>query len=93
MEHLLEKGCDICMVQETFLMENDNAKLKEINEFGFEVISNPRKHRSGGGIATIYKNDLKIKCNFRLNNISLKSFYVYILKVSIFHNIIYHRMG
>ena len=47
-------------------MENDNAKLKEIKEFGFEVISNPRKHRSGGGIAIIYKNDLKIKCNNNL---------------------------
>ena len=55
-------------------MENDNAKLKEIKEFGFEVISNPRKHRTGGGVAIIYKSDIKLKCN--TNVTKYKSFQI-----------------
>ena len=62
MEHLMETECDICFVQETFLRVGDDAKFAEIREYGWNVMSNPRKHRSGGGIAMLYK------CNFKLSN-------------------------
>ena len=43
MEHLLEVDCDICFIQETFLREGDKAKLAEIRDYGWSVLSNPRK--------------------------------------------------
>ena len=64
MEHLLEVDCDICFIQETFLREGDKAKLAEIRDYGWSVLSNPRKHRSGGGIAYIlYKNTITLNNN------------------------------
>ena len=73
MEHLLEVGCDICLVQETFLSDKDTAKM-EIKDYGMEIISNPRKYRSGGGIAVIYRKSLEMKCNGNL--VTRKSFQV-----------------
>ena len=74
LEHLLETGCDVCFVQETFLRVNDDAKLAEIRDYGMNVISNPRKHRSGGGIAFLYKSDFKLKINTQVTK--YKSFQV-----------------
>ena len=59
MEHLGDVGC-ICLVQETFLREADSAKLQEIKDYGWCIISDPRKHRSGGGIGILYKHDIKL---------------------------------
>lgn len=74
LEHLLETGCDVCFVQETFLRVNDDAKLAEIRDYGMSVISNPRKHRSGGGIAFLYRSDFKLKVNTQVSK--YKSFQV-----------------
>lgn len=74
MEHLLDVNCDICLVQETFLSDKDTAKLMEIKDYGMEVISNPRKYRSGGGIAVIYKKCIDMKCNVNINK--YKSFQI-----------------
>lgn len=63
MEHLNDKDCDICLVQETFLKGADTAKLQEIEDYGWNILSNPRKFRSGGGIAILYKRHLKLKSN------------------------------
>ena len=56
-------SCDICLVQETFLKEADKAILKEITDLGWSISSNPRKHRSGGGIAILYRPDITLKSN------------------------------
>ena len=74
MEHLQDVGCDICFVQETFLRDGDKAKLAEIQEYGWNIISNPRKYRSGGGIAMLYKNSIELKCNTKVTK--YKSFQV-----------------
>ena len=74
MEHLQDKGCDICFVQETWLKEADTAKLQEIKDYGWNVLSNPRKHRSGGGIAFLYRKWLKLKLNEKV--VKYKSFQV-----------------
>ena len=63
MEHLQDQECDICFVQETFLKEADTAKLQEIRDYGWNILSNPRKHRSGGGIAFLYRKDITLKSN------------------------------
>jgi len=74
MEHLLEVGCDICFVQETFLRDKDDAKLAEIKDYGMNVLSNPRKHRSGGGVAMLYNNKFQLKTNNKVKK--YKSFQV-----------------
>ena len=66
MEHLQDTECDVCFVQETFLRDGDNAKLAEIREYGWNILSNPRKYRSGGGIAMLYKNSIDLKCNTKV---------------------------
>ena len=74
MEHLEDTGCDICFVQETFLRDGDKAKLAEIQDYGWNIISNPRKYRSGGGIAMLYRNSIELKCNTKVTK--YKSFQV-----------------
>ena len=74
MEHLLEVDCDICFIQETFLREGDKAKLAEIKDYGWGVLSDPRKHRSGGGIAMLYRNSIQLKSNTKVTK--YKSFQV-----------------
>ena len=74
MEHLLDMDCDICFIQETFLREGDKAKLAEIREYGWSVLSDPRKHRSGGGIAMLYRNNIQLKANNKVTK--YKSFQV-----------------
>ena len=66
--------CDICFIQETFLREGDKAKLAEIREYGWSVLSDPRKHRSGGGIAMLYRNNIQLKANNKVTK--YKSFQV-----------------
>ena len=72
MEHLQDQECDICFVQETFLKEADTAKLQEIRDYGWNILSNHRKHRSDGGIAFLYRKDITLKSN----NNKYKSFQV-----------------
>ena len=74
MEHLLEMDCDICFVQETFLRDGDKAKLMEIKDYGWSILSDSRKHRSGGGIAMLYKNTIQLKSNNKV--MKYKSFQV-----------------
>ena len=74
MEHLLDVECDICFIQETFLREGDKAKLTEIRDYGWNVLSDPRKHRSGGGIAMLYRNNITLKSNNKVTK--YKSFQV-----------------
>lgn len=74
MEHLLDMDCDICFIQDTFLREGDKAKLAEIREYGWSVLSDPRKHRSGGGIAMLYRNNIQLKANNKVTK--YKSFQV-----------------
>ena len=66
MEHLQDQECDICFVQETFLKEADTAKLQEIRDYGWNILSNARKHRSGGGIAFLYRKDITLKINTKV---------------------------
>ena len=62
------------MLQETFLKISDKAILKEINDLGWNILSDPRKHRRGGGIAVLYKPDLVLKNNDKV--VKYKSFQV-----------------
>ena len=70
----MDKDVDICLVQETFLCQGDTAKLKEIKDLSWQIKSDPRKHRSGGGIATLSKHAVKLKYNDKVKK--YKSFQV-----------------
>ena len=74
MEHIRDQDCDICFVQETFLKEADTAKLQEIRDYGWDISSNPRKHRSGGGIAFLSRKELMLSSNEKI--VKYKSFQV-----------------
>ena len=74
MEHLQDQECDICFVQETYLKEADTAKLQEIRDYGWDILSDPRKHRSGGGIAFLSRKSLKLGANEKVTK--YKSFQV-----------------
>ena len=65
LEHIKETDTDVCFLQETFLKKKDAAKLAEIREYGYGVISVPRP-RCGGGIAAIYRHDLHLQHNKKI---------------------------
>ena len=48
-------------MQESWLKEDDQAKLSEIEDLGYKIISAPRKNRGGGGLAVLYKGLLNVK--------------------------------
>ena len=53
LELLIDENIDVCFLTESWLKINDKAKFSEIREFGFEIISAPRKGR-GGGVGFLY---------------------------------------
>ena len=67
-------GCDVCLVQETFLCQKDDAKIKEMMDHNWIMKSDPRKHRSGGGIGVLHHSNIKMKSNEKI--MKYKSFQV-----------------
>ena len=53
-------GLDICAIKETWLKENDEIGKASLKLEGYEIFSSPCPIRSGGGIAVVYKEDLKV---------------------------------
>ena len=51
---------DVCAITETWLKEGDVIGRVALRPEGYEILSSPCPMRSGGGIAIIYKEDLKI---------------------------------
>ena len=51
---------DICAVTETWLKEGDEIGKVALKPEGYEILTSPCPIRLGGGIAIIYKDDLKI---------------------------------
>ena len=64
---------DICCVTETWFKSKDNARFAEIHDFGYDVISAPRRGH-GGGVAFVYNPD--IVTPVRNNATKYKSFEV-----------------
>ena len=50
---------DICAITETWLKEEDEIGKAALKPEGYEILSPPCPIRFGGGIAVIYKEDLK----------------------------------
>ena len=71
---------DIVFLQETWIRKCDGSIVKEIKEYDYDILScrKPRKLDWGGGVATIYRNNLKVK-HIRTEN--YKSFESVVSKV------------
>ena len=78
-EFIVEHQLHILCITETWLQSNDNFTINSITPSGFDVISNPRLNKRGGGVAVIIKNDLIYK---KLSNICFITFEVLMLQVT-----------
>jgi exonuclease III len=62
-EMLKDRKIDICCLTETWFKAKDGARFAEIHDFGYDVISAPRKG-IGGGVAFLFnpKTANPVKC-------------------------------
>ena len=61
-EYIVSKDIEVCAVTETWLKEDETFDKKQIAPIGYSVISHPRRDkRVGGGIAMVYKDNIKVK--------------------------------
>ena len=63
MTYLIDNNIHLAFVQETWLRKSDGNLITEIKEYGYDIISyrKPRRLDLGGGVALIYKNNLKVQ--------------------------------
>ena len=62
LDHQIEKKKDICIMTETWLKENDDTWLKcsDISRNGYEIQMHNRNIRKDGGLAIVYRLNLKV---------------------------------
>lgn len=60
-DHLKDHDLDLLALTETWLKENDSVAAGNITPAGFSLISVPREHRRGGGVALLHKSSLHVK--------------------------------
>ena len=63
-EHLLARRVDICAVTETWLKQTDINSMahREVPPEGYSIISHSRPDdRPGGGVAIVYRDNVKVK--------------------------------
>ena len=64
LEMLNDKSVDICCISETWLKSKDKSIFSEIHDFGFDILSSPRKGK-GGGVAFVFNPDrVKVDANY-----------------------------
>ena len=64
-EYIVNKGIDVRVVSETWLKNNDEDKAwlvcSILNRDGNKISTANRLYRTGGGLALIYNNKLKVE--------------------------------
>ena len=55
---ILEKNADLLFISETWLSKDDSVFTNEMLPNGYDILSQPRLSRSGGGVAIIYRASL-----------------------------------
>ena len=80
MAHVKENWIDMALIQESWIRKCDNAILKEIKEYKYDVFTcrKSRKIDWGGGVATLFRNTLNIK---QIKTETYKSFESTVCKV------------
>ena len=73
MSFLEDNNVHLAFIQETWLRKSDGHLLSEIKEYGYDIISyrKSRKLDFGGGVALLYKSNVKVQ---KVNSIQYKSF-------------------
>ena len=66
----------LCALTETWIKEEDDITLLQLCPSGYKCISIPRKVRSGGGLALIYRDNinLKIETEYSFNTMEYNDF-------------------
>ena len=85
-EHLLAKRVDVCAVTETWLKQADINSMahREVPPEGYNIISHSRPDdRTGGGVAIVYRENVKVKDHTETNLFSTMEY----MNVSIYLNI------
>ena len=59
--YIITNDVDVCVITETWLTATDNAVMFEITPVGYKLICSHRADRRGGGLAIIFKENLKFK--------------------------------
>ena len=62
MSYLVDNNISIAFVQETWIRKSDSHLLREIQEFGYDILMyrKPRRLDLGGGVAIIFNKSLKL---------------------------------
>jgi len=60
-DFVLQHNLDVLCITETWLQSNDNFTTSNVTLTGFNIISNPRLNKRGGGVSVIIKNDFYFK--------------------------------
>ena len=62
LDHLIEMKTDICIVTKTWLKENDDTWLEcsDISRNGYKIQTHNRNIAKGGGLAIVYRSNLKV---------------------------------
>ena len=70
-----EESVDFMFLTETWLTKNDEktGRINELKPPGYSVLSYPRKNRTGGGVAILYRNAY-LKFITRIHEFDFKSF-------------------
>ncbi|XP_060590708.1 uncharacterized protein LOC132745754 [Ruditapes philippinarum] len=72
LQHIYEEQIDFCVITETWLQpEGDDKTRGELKQDGYNLDDVPRSERKGGGLALLYRDNLK--CS-RLSNDQFQSF-------------------
>ena len=60
---LNDRHVDIGFIQETWLLKSDSALIEDLKSYGYDILTKckARKIDRGGGLAVIYKMNLKLK--------------------------------
>jgi len=76
---VLEHKLDILCITETWISVNDNFATRNVTPIGYNIISNSRNGKRGGGVAVILKDHLAYK---KLVTVVCDTFEVLLLRVT-----------
>ncbi|KXJ18376.1 RNA-directed DNA polymerase from mobile element jockey [Exaiptasia diaphana] len=60
-DYIVEHNFDIFAVTETWLKDDSDFEIRDVCPSGYSISHLPRKNRSGGGVAVIYRNSFNVK--------------------------------
>ena len=59
-QYMTDCDSDVCCITETWLRPEDDMTPRQLTPTGYSLLQVPRPHKSGGGVAIMYKSALKM---------------------------------